>query len=337
MAVTIYDIARQADVSIATVSRVLNGSTRVSEATRQRVFEVARRLRYAPNASARSLAGRRSQVIAAVIPMLTNYFFIEVIRGIQDALANTDYSLLVYSASTPEETDVQVRSAIQTGRSGGMLLFSSSLRKAEAKRIREAGHPVVLVDSMHPDFDSVAVDNHLGGIMATEHLIEQGYHRTALVMGYPLSAPAAGRRMGYLEALTRHGLKCEEEFIVAGEEHPHHGFTESFGYQAGIHLLSGKKLPDAVFATSDTQALGVLRAAQDRSIRVPEELGVIGFDDIMVSRYVGLSTLRQPMFEMGRLAIRLLLNRMENPDREVSHTVFSPILVERDTTRRRSV
>ncbi|MDX1741089.1 MAG: LacI family DNA-binding transcriptional regulator, partial [Rhodothermales bacterium] len=155
MGVTIYDIAERAKVSIATVSRVLNNNPRVSAKTRSRVLEVAQELGYEPHPSARSLARRRSSVVSAVIPMVTNYFFMEVLRGLQDRLGQSEFDLLVYTARTVEEVGTQLDRALHRGRSAGVLLFSTPIGEHHIARMRRFGQPVVLVDCSHPEFDSV--------------------------------------------------------------------------------------------------------------------------------------------------------------------------------------
>ncbi len=332
MAITIYDIADRAGVSIATVSRVFSGRARVAEATRARVFAVARELGYEPNVSARSLARQSTRVVAAVVPMLTSYFFMEVIRGVQDRLSEIDYDLLVYASRAPEEVDSQLGRAIQKGRADGLLLCSTPLTEGRARTLKTSGLPVVLVDSAHPDFDSVSVNNREGGYDATRHLLDQGYERIALIAPNPVSVPGVERCEGYKAALRDAGRPVDEELIVASKEVEQHGFTREAGYTAMQHLLALPLRPDAVFAASDVQALGALRAAHDAGLSVPGDVALIGFDDIRTSAYVGLSTLSQPMYDMGKLAIDKLIQRIAEPERPVSRTMFSAQLLVRETS-----
>ncbi len=331
MALTIYDIAERAGVSIATVSRVFTGRARVAEATRERVFAVADELGYAPNVSARSLARQSTRVVSAVVPMLTSYFFMELIRGVQDRLSEIDYDLLVYASRAPEEVDTQLGRAVQKGRADGVLLCSTPLTERRARSLRASGLPTVLVDSVHPGFDSVSVDNHAGGRTAAEHLLEHGYRRIAMIAPNPVSVPGAERRAGYEEALQVAGLSVDPALVVASADAGQHGYTREAGYAAMQQLLALDAPPDAVFAASDVQALGALRAARDAGLSVPADLAVVGFDDIRTSAYVGLSTLSQPMYEMGTLAIDKLLQRIGEPDRPVAHTTFSAHLIGRET------
>ncbi len=332
MGVTIYDIAEKASVSIATVSRVLNKNPRVSPETRARVLKVADDLGYEPHPSAQSLARRKSSLVSAVIPMVTNYFFMEVLRGLQARLAQTEYDLLVYSARTMEEVGTQLERALHRGRSAGVLLFSSPIRPPQLARVRRSGQPTVLVDCFHSEFDSVSIDNEQGGYLAARHLIDQGRERIAIIMANPGSVPAADRLKGYRRALEESGMDPVDAHIVASHDEETHGYTESHGREAMEQLLARDPVPDAVFATSDLQALGAFSAIRDAGLTVPSDVSIVGFDDIRLSEHLGLSTLRQPMYDLGRLATEKLLTRIAEPDRLPTHTVLSPHLVKRGSS-----
>ncbi len=264
--------------------------------------------------------------------MLSNLFFAEVLRGLQDRMAESEFDLLVYSARTMNEVDTQLERALHRGKSAGVLLFSTPVDEDRAEKLAKVGHPVVLVDSFHPDFDSISIDNRRGGELATRHLVNEGCTNVALIMASPESRPAVHRREGYESAMSDAGLLVTENLIVVGADATDHGFNELAGQKAMQALLKRGERPDGVFVTSDIQALGVLRALRLSSQNVPDDVRVIGFDDILVSKYIGLSTLRQPMYEMGSAAIEKLLSRIEYPDRPTSHTVFSPKLIKRRTT-----
>lgn len=332
MAVTIYDIAERARVSIATVSRVLNEHPRVSPETRRRVFRVAEQLGYEPHASAQSLARQNTRLIAAVVPMMTSYFFMEVIRGLQDRLDESGYDLLVYASRSLDKVDGPLARALQRGRADGLLLVSTPLSEARARRLKAARAPVVLVDSYHPDFDSVSVDNRKGGCLATQHLLDEGHRRIALVMPNAESVPAAERHAGHLDALRGAGVEPDPALVFASDDRAQHGYARWTGYELMQRVLTLPRRPTAAFVAADVMALGALRAAREAGARVPEDLAVVGFDDIATSAYVGLTTLRQPMYEMGKLAIEKLLRRLHDPQTPPSHTIFAPRLVVRDTS-----
>lgn len=328
MGITIYDIAREADVSIATVSRVFNESPRVSAYTRERVLAVARRLDYQPHASAQNLARRRTHLISAVIPVMANYFYMEIIRGMQDALAGSDYDLIVYAAPKPESVSSQLERAAQRGFSEGLIVLSTPLSEGRVRRLKTSKRPVVLVDAVHPDFDSISMDNRKGGFMATRHLVDQGFARVAHVTITPEAPPAAERRRGYEEALAATGRNVDDTLVAAVDTQPI-GFAEESGYEATAKLLARRPPPDALFVASDVQAIGALQAIREAGLSVPGDVAIVGFDDVPVSQYVGLTTLRQPTYEMGTLAVEKLLQRIGDPDRPTTSTVFSPTLIVR--------
>lgn len=331
LGVTIYDIAKEANVSIATVSRVFNNNPRVSPATRERVLKIASGLNYQPHVSAQSLARQNSHLISAVIPVVANYFYMEIIRGMQDALVESKYDLIMYTAPKPEAVASQLDRAAQKGRSEGLLVLSTPLSDQRAKRLKASKRPVVLVDALHPDFDSISVDNRKGGYMATKHLVEQGYERIAHITISPEAPPAAERRRGYEAALKEAGRKPEKSLIAASDKMPF-GFVEESGYEAMMTLLGRSPRPDAVFVASDVQALGALRAIREAEMKIPDDIALVGFDDIQVSAYVGLSTLRQPTYEMGKLAVQKLLQRIGHPEHPTTSTVFSPSLIARSSS-----
>lgn len=338
MAVTIYDIADGARVSIATVSRVFNEHPRVSDATRRRVFRVAEQLGYEPHASAQSLARQNTKVISAVVPMMTSFFFMEVLRGLQDRLDESDYDLLVYASRTLDKVDGQLGRAVQRGRADGLLLVSTPLTPDRARRLASSHQPVVLVDSFHSDFDSVSVDNRKGGAEAVRHLIERGHERIGLILPSEESVPAAERRAGYEDALRDAAFPIDEDLIVSASWDPdEHGYTRFAGYRAMQELLArfagqASSRPTAVFVAADVMALGAARALRDGGETGPNAPELVGFDDIASSAYAGLTTLRQPMYEMGKLAIEMLFRRLRDPATPPSHTVFAPQLVVREST-----
>ncbi|MFQ5568057.1 MAG: LacI family DNA-binding transcriptional regulator [Rhodothermales bacterium] len=332
MGVTIYDIAEKAKVSIATVSRVFNNHPRVSEKTRERVIAIAEELGYQPHVSAQNLARRKTHILSAVIPVMTNFFFVGVLRGLQDRLAESDFDLLVYASKALEDVDGQLERALQRGRAEGVLLFSMPLTEERVERLKRSRQPIVLVDCFHPEFDSVSINNEQGGYLATRYFIDQGCSRIGMIMANPESIPAAERRTGYERALLEAGLPMDEALVVSSNDAVEHGYTEQAGHDAMKQLLQRQPRPEAVFVASDIQALGALRAVNEEELSVPEDIAIIGFDDIMISEYVGLSTLRQPMYQMGKLAVEKFLMRQQHPEYPTSHTVFSPRLIVRKTS-----
>lgn len=330
--VTIYDIAREAGVGIGTISRVLNNHPSVTPETRSRVIEVAKRLNYQPHTYAQRLARRQSETISAVIPFFTNYFFIEILRGVQDKISELGYDLVLYGVDRADQVESYTAKALQRGKVDGILFFSMKIPERVLSRLKENNLPVGLVDSISPDFDSISVANAEGAYAATAHLLELGHRRVGMVNAQPVSAPALERLQGYRRALERHGIQFSESLVRTGRNTKQDGFNREAGYEAMIEFIkSGSELPTAFFVSSDIQAMGAINALNENGIRVPEDVALVGFDDIELARHMRLTTMRQPMFQMGVLAIERLVSRMSNPAMEILHTTFSPTLIVRES------
>ncbi len=330
--VTIYDIAREAGVGIGTVSRVLNNSTNVTPETRKRVKEVARRLNYQPHTYAQRLARRQSETISAIIPFFTNYFFIEVLQGVQDKISQLGYDLVLYGVNNVDQVEAYMSRALQRGRVDGILFFSMKLPEKIVARLRDAKLPMVLVDTVSPDFDSISVANVEGAYTATTHLLELGHTSVGMVNAQLSSPPALERLQGYRHALESHGIQYSAGLVKTGSNNKQDGFNREAGYEAMSEFVTmGADMPRAFFVSSDIQAMGAIAALTDNGLRVPEDVVLVGFDDIELARHMKLTTMRQPMYQMGVLAIERLVSRMSNPDMEILHTTFSPTLIVRES------
>ncbi len=329
MSATIYDIAREAGVSIATVSRVFNNNQNVSEKTKKKVLAIAESMEYHPQIFAQGLARKNTKIIMALVPVISNYFFMEVLGGMQDALVNTDYNLNIYNiTSTNNNLLEQIEYVIRKGMADGYLFISLHMNEPEWKRLKRYHIPITLVDEYDTEFDSVSVDSIEGAYTATSYFVKKGFKHIAMISGYPKAKPSRDRLMGYKRALNDAGCMIDAKVIVAGDVHDRDGFTEEAGYQAMNKLIKMKRLPDACFCASDIQAVGALKAQNDAKVSIP----LISFDDIQIAHYLGLSTMKQPMYEMGKLATQKLINRILNPEGMVSHTVFSPDLIIRSSS-----
>lgn len=316
MMVTIKDVAREAGVSITTVSRVLNNSPKVSEETRKKVLEVMEKLGYSPNLVARNLATQRTNVISIVVPFFTRDFFVEVIRGINNVLSKSEYSIHLYDIERVEERD-KIINMETLNRCDGMLIVSFKISEKDIEIFKKSGKPVVLIDSYHPDLPSVYVDNIQGAYMAVKYLISTGRRNIAFVSGVldePFGFPTSFHRyQGFQKALKEANIPFDPLLHIQTE------FTLEDGYRAGKILLQRGKKIDAVFCTSDIQAIGVMRAFIEEGIQIPEDVAIIGFDDISDARYLGLSTVRQPMREMGETGAKMLLNLLSQKPLNTHH------------------
>ncbi len=331
--ITIYDIAREAKVGIGTVSRVLNGSPYVSEETRRRVLAVAKRLNYQPHAYAQRLAKQRAYAISAVIPFFTNYFFIEVLRGVQSKISDFGFDLVLYGVNDPAtQVEYYLQKSTYRGKADGVLFFSMKFPESYVGYFAKRRIPIVLVDTFHPKFDSITVDNFRGAYIAVKHLIELGHERIGMIVARLESVPARQRFEGFKQALIDHGKKFYDEFFIETKDTRLDGFNREAGYYACKELLNrNRKLPTAIFVSSDIQAIGVIEALNESGIKVPGDVSVIGFDDIELAKDFGLTTVRQPMYEMGVIAVEKLFEQINDKRAKPEHIKFTPELVIRNS------
>ncbi len=333
MSVTIRDVARKAHVGLATVSRVINNSPLVSSATRERVNQAIAELDYHPNPMARRLSLGKTLTIAVVTPFFTRPAFVERLRGIHNSLVDTDYDLVLYNVETPERRDSYMRSVPRRERADGVLIVSLPPRNEDLPNLTDCPVPIVMIDANHPSLEKlnrVIIDDVAGGQAATEHLIGLGHRRIAYLSDLfetPFNFTASfDRYRGYRQALERAQIPYRAEYQVAGE-HSH-----AVARRLARELLQLPEPPTAIFAASDTQALGVLEAAQLLGLRVPEQLSVIGYDDIEVADYLGLTTMRQELLESGKRGVALLLEAINGRQAGPVCEQLPVTLIQRRTT-----
>ncbi len=324
---TLEEIAKIAGVSRSTVSRVINNEPNVRTEVRQRVWQVVEEMGYHPNAAARSLASRRSQVLGAVIPQAINTvfadpFFPGVLRGIAEMANEHKYHLMLSMVSPPLEEDFY-RQALRSQMLDGVVILSAFLDDPLVPRLLQDRIPFVIIGRhLHePQVSYVDIDNTRGAQMATEHLLRQGRRRISSITGPANMIAGLDRREGYLSALREAGLPIDNELIVAGD------FTEATGYVAMQQLLPLK--PDAVFVANDLMAVGALRAIRQAGQRVPDDIALVGFDDSQIAAYTDppLTTVRQPVRTLGSTAVDLLLRLLENDAQAPLRTILPTELV----------
>jgi len=306
---TISDVARRAGVGVGTVSRVLNDSPRVSASTHERVREAIEALGYRRNAAARSLSLGRGQAVGLVAPFFTTPSVVERVRGVAGCLAERGYDLVLFDVETTAQRNDVFSDFARRDRLTGLLIISLPVADAEVTQLEREGLPAVLVDVGHPRLPSVSIDDRRGGELAARHLLERGHRRVGFVGdagGNPFGFTSSEeRRLGMQRALRRAGVKPDPELAARGP----HGRVEARAL--ADRLLRRPDPPTAIFAASDIQAVGVLEAAQARGLRVPEDLAVVGCDDIELSAMLGLTTVRQPLEAIGRRGAELLLAAVE--------------------------
>ena len=304
---TIAQVARHAGVGVATVSRVINGSPAVREQTRQRVLDAIAELGYAPNPAARALSTGRTLSVGVVAPFFTRPSVIGRLRGISHVLAGTGYRMVLFDVERPGQDSEFFRTL--PGGLDGLLAISLCPPEADLDRFATSEMPVVLVDYPHERLPAVHVDDVAGGRLATEHLLELGHERIAFLgdfeHNYHGFTSSAMRRVGYQEALRAVGLEVNPELVRRAS----HGRDAAAALTR--ELLDLADPPTAVFAASDTQAMGVLEAADEVDVDVPGDLSVVGYDDIEIARYAGLTTIAQPLEESGAIGAHLLLRALD--------------------------
>jgi len=305
--VTIRDVARHASVSVATVSRVLNGKGPANADTERRIREAARRLRYVPHGGARSLITRRTQSIGVLLPDLYGEFFSELIRGIDVAARRAGYHLLL-SGSHGDIREAEAMARAMRGRVDGLVVLVPDVRPSVLRENLPEHFPVVCLDnpSAVGEFDSVRIDNSGGAESVVRHLARLGHRRIAFIGGPPGNQDASERLRGYRRALRRAGLALSKDLEIPGT------FREEAGYEACRKILDLEPRPTAVFAANDSMAVGLLYACRESGVSVPDQLAIAGFDDIPIARFMTppLTSVRVPIADLGTLAAETLLTRL---------------------------
>ena len=326
---TIRDVARLAEVSVATVSRALNGQQNVAAPVRERVLEAARELKYVPHHAARSLSSRRTHTIGVVLPDLSGEFVSELLGGIDRVAREHHLHLLVSSFRRDPEEQVTALASMR-GRVDGLLVMSPFIDNATLARNLDGTLPAVLMNSNLAGAGGVGtlrVDNYAGARAVVEHLVDAGFRRIAFVAGPEDNFDADERLRGYRDTLAER-LPGTEPLVLPGN------FDESAGHAAGREILRMPIRPDAVFACNDMMALGCLFAFHQAGVQVPGEIAVAGFDDIPLARYVhpSLTTIAVDIAELGARALRMLLAGRA-PDAPPEEVCVVPRLVVRESTR----
>lgn len=326
---TIIDVARESGVSYSTVSRALNGYTYVRPSTREKVLRAAEKLGYVPNQQARSLAGGRSRLIGILVPALDNGYASEIIRGIDEELVRSGYNLILYTTHRRLATETTYVASIINGAADGLLLIVPLVSTTYLTALQQRKFPYVLIDQTDTTEKSsvVTATNWQGAYEATQYLIELGHRRIAFIGGLMELASAGERLEGYRAAMVDQHLPVLDELMVEGD------FTEEGGYDAALKLLDLPQRPTAIFASNDLAALGAMEAVRQCGLRIPEDMSIVGFDDIPQASivYPKLTTVRQPLDQIGRVAVKILLEHLENPKRSLRRVALATRLIVRDS------
>lgn len=334
--VTITDIARELNVAPSTVSRALNDHPALSKETKDAVRELAEKLDYQPNLMALNLLRRKSNTIGVIVPEITSHFFSAVITGIQDVVGNSDYNIMICLSNESYEEEITIVKKLSKIQIDGIMVSPSSETKDfdHFRRLQKNGIPVVVFDRDCPglDADKVLVDDYSGAFQAVEYLIRTGCRNIAH-LGGPLNLSTTGHRLkGYLDALEQNSMPIRPEYMVHVP-----GFSHKDGAKPAKKLLQLENRPDAIFAMNDSIAISAMHEAKKLGLRIPEDISIVGFDDEPHSSFFSpaLSTVWQPVYNIGMLSARILLSHLKSSDVQLKFRkeVFRPELVIRASSK----
>lgn len=330
MGVTIADVARLAGVGRGTVSRVLNERANVDPATRARVLAAIKELDFVPSPTARRLSLGRTQTVAVILPFLTRPSGVERLRGIEFALVQAGYDLIVFNVETVERRTAVFRDLPRPERVDGVIIVSLSPHADELERIQRSGLPAVLVDAHHRAMPRVVADDVLGGRLAAQHLIGLGHRRIGFIGDIPrvpLAFTSSRLRLtGVRRAMETAGLPLPARLVAIGDH------SRRRASELASRMLTHDLPPTAIVCASDTQAAGVLEAARNLGLSVPGDVSVTGYDDLEIADLLGLTTIRQPLFESGVRAVQRLLRMLDGGPQDPVREVQEISLVVRRST-----
>lgn len=332
MPITLKELAARAGVHPSTISRVVNSDAqlRIAAATRARIEALLRETQYRPNGVARGLKLRQTFVLAVVIPDVTNPLFAALYRGVEDAAGLRGYSVILCNTDGSSERERAHLQTLQARRVDGVILASSYLKDPSVQWLRQQRIPHVMLNRFSDEADPfVGSDDFAGGKLATAHLISLGHRRVGHLAGPRNISTAVHRQRGYQAALAEAGLPPDQSLIAES------GFVEEGGLGAMEKLLSLPEPPTAVFAVTDTVAVGAYAAAARRGLRIPEQLAVVGYNDIPLASRLSpaMTTVRLPLHEFGTVSAGMLIDQIESGTLTPRRVVFSPQLEIRDSTR----
>ncbi len=339
--VTIRDVAKRASVGVGTVSRVLNDSPNVRAETRERVLSAIADMDFKPSKAARQLSLGKTHAIGVIAPYFTTPSCVERLRGVESALSATNYDFSLFNIETMRRRKEIFTDVPRKERIDGLIIITLVPPDSLIERLARRGIPTILLDQSNPQLSSVSTDDVRGAKMAVEHLIQLGHRKIGYISdtiddgkANPLQFTTPRERyLGYREALDSADIPFQPAYHKQG---PH---AKRYAYELALELLQQDDPPTAIFAMSDTQAIGALQAAQKLGIQVPEQLSIIGYDDIEVAQYLNLTTIRQPLFESGVAAVELLMAQIGLGDAAKSadsiHRTLPLKLITRQTTATR--
>lgn len=329
---TIREVAEIAGVSPTTVSHVVNNTRFVSEDVRRRVSAAMRELNYRPNALARSLRRGETHTLGLILPDSANPFFAEVGHAVEGTAFALGYSVILCNTENDDNKERLYTEVLEKKQVDGVIFVAAGENHEAISTIGMNGLPLVVVDRDMGslELDTVTTDNLHGGMIATQHLLSLGHSTIGCITGPSNITPSADRVTGYITALRKAGIPIEESLMVRGD------FHAPSGCSTAMQILQRRPRPTAIFVCNDMMAIGALRAAAQLGLHVPDDVAIVGFDDIELASYTtpSLTTVAQPKQEIGRLAVKLLFERMGSPSLPPRHNVLATRLVVRESSTR---
>jgi LacI family transcriptional regulator len=317
----IIEVAKKAGVSIATVSRVINGSDKVKEKTRERVMAIVHKLKYTPNPAARGLIMKRTEAIGLLLPDLHGEFFSEVIRGADEAVQAQKYHLIV-SSSHNDPSEIEAALRFMRGRVDALVVMSPQIDSEILLSNLPKSLPVVLLNcrTSNPLFDTITADGFSGSKEIITYLLENGHRKIAIIKGSERNAESQERLNGYKAAFAEKNLSVHPSFEFQGD------FTEASGFEAAKKAINLKERPTAIFASNDSMAIGAIGAIREAGLRIPNDISVCGFDDIPVAKYLNpsLTSVHIPIHELGAMAITRVFDRLHKRTKGEAVHIFVP-------------
>lgn len=328
MSVTIKDLAKKLNVSYATVSKALRDKSDISEEMKRKVRKAAEELNYKPNFIARGLVTRQTNTIGLIVPDITNPFYSEIARAIEETVNTEGYSVFLCNSNWDNDKENEYINLLASNKVDGIIMAPTGTNGINLEDIEV---PVVTVGTKksYNNESYVVIDDEKGGFIAVEHLIKEGCHKVMFVGGRGKVQSNKERLEGYKRALSKSGIAIDKNYIRSGN------FKQESGYLITKKALMERVVPDGIFAGNDLLALGAIQAVMEYGLKIPEDVKIIGFDDIPFARLpeIGLSTILQPKYRMGEIASNMLMARIKNPDETLENVMLKPKLILRKTCK----
>ncbi|WP_340105725.1 LacI family DNA-binding transcriptional regulator [Rhodohalobacter sp. 8-1] len=333
--ITIYQVAQQAGVAISTVSRVLNNSPNVSQATKDKVNEAIKNLNFRPQVSARNLASRKPQMLAIAVPSFTTPYYTEVLKGVKDEIDDLDLDIVIYNTGSknPEEG---VENFFNRGTADTIITISIDITDTVHEQLQSSEIPIVLIGSSHPMYNYFELNNRKGGFMAGEHVVKQGFKSMGMILPALKTKASFLRHQGFVDALREFKMPVEDKFFIRGESTKHAGFTEEAGFEAIYEFDKMGEFPEVIFCANDTLAIGAYHAISKLGLSIPDDIALMGYDNIKFTKYLDLTTVDQKMYSVGVEATKRLAQIIRSDDSHKVQKTIDPVLIPRGSTKRNS-